>query len=178
MERYVERAGDVVDQVGDAAGDEARSALQFEIENVRFAFGLADRTMQELLMKRRLVEQDFLAPSALGELAHQLEREAMTLTQTFRSFASAARAHADARAARNAERRSAEEARMLLANERERSRARGRQPGGQAERPSQRLRQRPRSAPDRRSAARESLRRAAVMASAPSASSRFAIGSC
>jgi multidrug resistance efflux pump len=120
MERYVERAGDVVDQVGDAAGDEARSALQFEIENVRFAFGLADRTMQELLMKRRLVEQDFLAPSALGELAHQLEREAMTLTQTFRSFASAARAHADARAARNAERRSAEEARMLLANERER----------------------------------------------------------
>jgi multidrug efflux pump subunit AcrA (membrane-fusion protein) len=120
MERYAERAGDVVDQVGDAAGDEARSALEFEIENVRFAFGLADRTMQELLMKRGLVEQDFLAPSALGELAHQLEREAMTLTQAFRSFASAARAHADARATRNAERRTAEEGRKLLANERER----------------------------------------------------------
>jgi multidrug resistance efflux pump len=120
MERYVARAGDVVDQVGDAAGDEARSALQFELENVRFAFGLADRTMQELLMKRGLVEQDFLAPSALGELAHQLEREAMTLTQAFRSFARTARAHADAREVRNAERRTAVEGRKLLANERER----------------------------------------------------------
>jgi multidrug efflux pump subunit AcrA (membrane-fusion protein) len=120
MERYVQRAADVVDQVGDAAGDEARSALQFELENVRFAFALADRTMQELLMKRSLVVQDYLAPSALSELAHQLEREAMTLTQAFRAFASAARGHVDARATRAAERRTAEEGRKLLANERER----------------------------------------------------------
>jgi multidrug resistance efflux pump len=120
MARYVERAEGVAEHVGEAAGEEARSELRFGLESVRFSFALAERSMQEILLKRELVTSDFIAPVALRELIHQLEREAMDLAQGFRTLASSARGLTGSPAERHELVRSAEESRRLLANEAER----------------------------------------------------------
>src|SRR5262249_52141508 len=73
-----------------------------------------------ILLKRELVTQDYLAPSALRELSHQLEREAMDLAQTFRTLAASGRSLAGTPAERHERVRAADESARLLANEGER----------------------------------------------------------
>ena len=120
MARYVERGEDAARKIADATGEEAASQFRFEVESVRFSFTLANRSMEEILLKRELVTQDYLAPSALRELAHQLEREAMDLAQSFRGLTASGRSLAGSPAERSERVRVAEEARRLLANEGER----------------------------------------------------------
>ena len=114
---YVDRAEAVAEHVGEVAGEEAGRELRDGLESVRFSFALADRSMQEILLKRELVTQDLLAPVALRELVNQLERESMDLAQSFRALASGARGLAGSPAERREQVRGAEESRQLLANE-------------------------------------------------------------
>ena len=120
MARYVDRAEAAALHVGDVAGEEAGRQLRDGLESVRFGFSLAERSMQEILLKRELVTQELLAPVALRELISQLERETMDLSQSFRALASAARGLAGSPAERRERVRAAEESRQLLANEGER----------------------------------------------------------
>jgi multidrug resistance efflux pump len=120
MDRYVERAEQAARKIAEATGEEAASQFRFELESVRFSFTLASRSMEEILLKRELVSQDYLAPSALRELVHQLEREAMDLAQSFRGLTASGRSLAGSPAERAERVRAAEEARRLLANEAER----------------------------------------------------------
>jgi multidrug resistance efflux pump len=120
MARYVERGEQAARRIADAAGEEAASQFRFELESVRFSFALAARSMEEILAKRELVSQDYLAPSALRELVHQLEREAMDLAQGFRGLTASGRSLAGSPAERTERVRVAEETRRLLANEAER----------------------------------------------------------
>src|SRR5262249_38658791 len=57
MARYVERGEEAARKIADATGEEAASQFRFELESVRFSFALADRSMEEILLKRELVTQ-------------------------------------------------------------------------------------------------------------------------
>jgi multidrug resistance efflux pump len=120
MAGYVDRAEAAAEHVGEVAGVDAGRELRDGLETVRFSFSLAERSMQEILLKRELVTQDLLAPVALRELLNQLERETMDLAQSFRALASTARGLAGSPAGRRERVRAANESLQILANEGER----------------------------------------------------------
>jgi multidrug resistance efflux pump len=120
MARYSERAAAVADQLVKVAGPEAGRQFRFELEDLRFAYDLADHSMQELLMKHQLVERGFVAPVALREPCIQLEREAMELAHSFRALSGIARTVLGSPAEQIERVRSAEESRRLFASESER----------------------------------------------------------
>jgi len=120
MARYVEQVDGVAEHIGEAVGQDSRGELRFALDGLRFSFALAERSMQEIVLKHELVAQDILAPVALRELVLQLEREAMDLAQGFRSLAANARGRIGSPAQREELLRGAEENRRLLANEAER----------------------------------------------------------
>jgi multidrug resistance efflux pump len=117
MAGYVDRAEAAAEHLGDVAGEDAGRELRDGLESVRFGYSLADRSMQEILLKRELVMQELLAPVALRELISQLERESLELSRSFRALASAARGLAGSPAERRERVRAADESRQLLANE-------------------------------------------------------------
>src|SRR5690606_32337247 len=102
------------------AGPEAGRQFKFELEDLRFAYVLADHSMEEILEKRGLVEQGLIPAAALRELNTTLERETMELAQGFRVLSSSVRSLLGSRAEHDERVRSAEEIRRLLANEAER----------------------------------------------------------
>ena len=120
MARYAERGEQAAQNLTEIAGAESAGQFRFELQSVRFSYALAERSMEEILQKRELVTQDYLAPSALRELIHQLEREAMDLAQSFRGLTASGRSLAGSPADRRERVRAAEEAGRLLANEAER----------------------------------------------------------
>jgi multidrug resistance efflux pump len=117
MARYSERAGAVADQLTRLAGPEAGRQFRFELEDLRFAYDLADHSMAEILMKQELVQRGFLAPVALREPCIELEREAMQLAQSFRALSGGARALLGSPAEQSERVRSAEESQRLLFSE-------------------------------------------------------------
>jgi multidrug resistance efflux pump len=117
---YGARAEDVADHVSSVAGDDAGRELRERLENVRFAFALAESSMHEIALKHEFVRRGLLAPVELRELVSQLERESRDLGQSFTALASAARAWKGSPAERREWVRSAEERRQILANETER----------------------------------------------------------
>jgi multidrug resistance efflux pump len=120
MARYSERAAAVADQLADVAGSEAGRQFRFELEDLRFAYDLADHSMQELLMKHQLMERGFIAPVALREPCIELEREVMELAHNFRALSGSARTVLGSPTEQSERVRSAEESRRLLASESER----------------------------------------------------------
>lgn len=120
MARYSEGAATVADQLTKVAGAEAGRQFRFELEDLRFAYDLADQSMEEILMKHELVARGLLAPVALRELCIGLERETMELAHSFRAISGSARTLLGSPAEQSERVRSAEESRRLLANESER----------------------------------------------------------
>jgi multidrug resistance efflux pump len=120
MARYFERASAVADQLVKVAGADAGRQFNFELEDLRFAYALADHSMEEILMKHQLVERGFLATVALRTPCLELEREAMELTHSFRALTGSARTILGSPEEQSEHVRDAEETRRLLASESER----------------------------------------------------------
>jgi multidrug resistance efflux pump len=120
MARYSERAAAVADQLVKVGGAEAGRQFRFELEDLHFAYDLADHSMQEILMKHELMERGFIAPVALREPCIELEREAMQLAHSFRALSGSARTMLGSPAEQSERVRGAEESRRLLASESER----------------------------------------------------------
>jgi multidrug resistance efflux pump len=120
MARYSERAAAVADQLVKVAGSDAGRQFRFELEDLHFAYDLADHSMQEILMKHQLMERGFIAPVALREPCIELEREAMQLAHSFRALSGSARTVLGSPAEQSERVRGAEESRRLLASESER----------------------------------------------------------
>jgi multidrug resistance efflux pump len=117
MARYSERAAAVADQLARVGGSEAGRQFRFELEDLRFAYDLADHSMAEILTKQQLVQRGFLAPVALREPCIELEREAMQLAQSFRALSGSARSLSGSPVEQSERVRGAEERRQLLASE-------------------------------------------------------------
>lgn len=117
---YGERAEDVAEHVSSIAGEDSGRELRERLENVRFAFALAESSMHEIALKHEFVRRGLLAPVELRELVSQLERESRDLAQSFTALAAAARAWKGSPAERREWVRSAEERRQILANETDR----------------------------------------------------------
>lgn len=120
MARYSERAAAVGEQLVKVAGTEAGRQFRFELEDLHFAYDLADHSMEEILMKHQLMEQGFIAPVALRAPCLELEREAMELTHSFRGLTASARTILGSPEEQIEHVRGAEETRRLLASESER----------------------------------------------------------
>jgi multidrug resistance efflux pump len=120
MARYSERAAAVADQLVKVAGSEAGRQFRFELEDLHFAYDLADHSMEEILMKHQLMERGFIAPVALRAPCIELEREAMALAHSFRALSGSARTVLGSPAEQSERVRGAEESRRLLASESER----------------------------------------------------------
>src|SRR5579871_1444373 len=120
MARYSESAAAVADQLTKVAGIEAGRQFRFELEDLRFAYDLADQSMEEILMKHGLAARGLLAPVALREPCIELERETMELAHSFRAVSGSARSQLGSPAEQSERVRGAEESRRLLANESER----------------------------------------------------------
>jgi|GEM_PF-2462849 multidrug resistance efflux pump len=120
MDRYFAQAAKVAEHLVSVAGPEAGRQFKFELEDLRFAYVLADHSMEEILEKRGLVEQGLIPAAALRELNTTLERETIELAQGFRVLSSSVRSLLGSRAEHDERVRSAEEIRRLLANEAER----------------------------------------------------------
>jgi multidrug resistance efflux pump len=120
MAHYSKSAAAVADQLVKIAGSEAGRQFRFELEDLRFAYDLADHSMQELLVKHELVERGYLAPVTLREPCIELEREAMQLAHSFRALSGSARTVLGSPAEQSERVRGAEESRRLLASESER----------------------------------------------------------
>jgi multidrug resistance efflux pump len=117
MSRYSEGAAAVADHLAKVAGSEAGRQFRFELEDLRFAYDLADHSMEEILTKHELVQRGFLAPVALREPCIELEREAMQLANSFRALSGSARTQLGSPAEQSERVRGAEESRQLLASE-------------------------------------------------------------
>jgi len=117
MSRYSEGAAAVADHLAKVAGSEAGRQFRFELEDLRFAYDLADHSMEEILTKHELVQRGFLAPVALREPCVELEREAMQLANSFRALSGNARTLLGSPAEQSERVRAAEEGRQLLASE-------------------------------------------------------------
>jgi multidrug resistance efflux pump len=120
MARYSELAAAVADQLVQVAGTGAGRQFRFRLEDLDFAYDLADHSMQEILTKHQLMEQGFIAPVALREPCIELEREAMELAHGFRALSGSARTVSGSPAEQSERVRRAEESRRLLASESER----------------------------------------------------------
>jgi len=120
MARYSERSAAAADQLTRIAGSEAGRQLNFELEDLRFAYDRVDHSMEEILTKHELVDRGFLAPVALRELCIELERETMELAHSFRAFSGIARTLLGSPAEQNERVRSADESRRILESESER----------------------------------------------------------
>jgi multidrug resistance efflux pump len=120
MARYSELAAAVADQLVQDAGSGPGRQFRYQLEDLHFAYDLADHSMQEILTKNQLMEQGFIAPVALREPCIELEREAMALAHSFRALSGSARAVSGSPAERSERVRRAEESRRLLASESER----------------------------------------------------------
>jgi multidrug resistance efflux pump len=120
MARYSELAAAVADQLVQVAGSAAGRQFRFQLEDLHFAYDLADHSMQELLTKHQLMEQGFIAPVALRAPSIELEREAMELAHGFRALSGTARSVSGSPADQSERMRRAEESRRLLASESER----------------------------------------------------------
>src|SRR6185369_17252499 len=72
MVQYVQRAGDVADHVESVVGTDAGRELRARLENVRFSFGLARSSLQEIALKHEYVARGLLAPVELRGLVNQL----------------------------------------------------------------------------------------------------------
>jgi multidrug resistance efflux pump len=120
MERYSERAAAVAEHLSRVGGTEAGRQFRFELEDLRFAYTLADHSMEEILLKHDLVARGILAAAVLRELSLELERETMDLAHNFRALSGSARTLLGSRAEQSERLRGAEESRRLLANESER----------------------------------------------------------
>ena len=117
---YGQRAEDVAEHVSSIAGEDSGRELRERLENVRFAFALAESSMHEIALKHEFVRRGLLAPVELRELVSQLERESRDLAQSFTALAASARAWKGSPAERREWVRSAEERRQILANETDR----------------------------------------------------------
>jgi multidrug resistance efflux pump len=120
MARYSERAAAVADQLVKVAGTDSGRQFNFELEDLRFAYDLADHSMEEILMKLQLVDQGFLAAVSLRAPCLELERETMELTHSFRTLSASARTILGSPEEQSEHVRGAEETRRLLASESER----------------------------------------------------------
>ena len=120
MARYSARSAAVADQLTNVGGVDAGRQFNFQLDDLRFAYSLADHSMEEILMKYQLVERGFLAAVALRAPCAELEREAMELTHSFRALSASARTILGSPAEQSERVRGAEEARRLLASESER----------------------------------------------------------
>jgi len=120
MARYSELAAAVADQLVQVAGSKAARQFKFELEDLNFAYDLADHSMQEILTKHQLMEQGFIAPVALREPCIELEREAVELAHNFRALSGSAHSVWGSPAEQSERVRRAEESRRLLASESER----------------------------------------------------------
>jgi multidrug resistance efflux pump len=120
MARYSERASAVADQLVNVAGADAGRQFNFELEDLRFAYDLADHSMEEILTKHQLVERGFLATVTLRAPCLELEREAMELAHSFRALMGSARTLLGSPEEQIEHVRGAEETRRLLASESER----------------------------------------------------------
>jgi len=120
MARYSEMAAAVAGQLVEVAGSGAGRQFRFELEDLHFAYDLADHSMQEILTKHQLMEQGFIAPVALREPCIELGREAMELAHSFRALSGTARTLSGSPAEQSERRQRAEDNRRLLASESER----------------------------------------------------------
>ena len=120
MAKFSARAATVVDQLARVGGVDAGRQFSFQLDDLRFAYGLVDHSMEEILMKYQLVDRGFLAAVALRAPCAELERETMELTHGFRALSASARTMLGSPAEQTEHVRGAEESRRLLASEAER----------------------------------------------------------
>jgi multidrug resistance efflux pump len=119
-ERYSEHAAAVADHLVEIGGPEAGRQFSSELEDLHFAYVLADHSMEEMLEKHALVKEGLLPSVVLRELNVQLERETIELAHGFRALSGSARTLLGSRAEQNERVRGAEESRRLLESESER----------------------------------------------------------
>jgi multidrug resistance efflux pump len=119
-ERYSERAAAVGAYLVEIGGPEVGRQFNSELEDLHFAYVLADHSMEEILEKRALVKEGLLPSMMLRELNVQLERETIELAHGFRALSGSARTLVGSRAEQNERVRGAEEGRRLLDSESER----------------------------------------------------------
>ena len=119
-ERYSKQAAAVADQLVEVGGPEAGRQFSAGVDDLHFAYVLADHSMEEILEKRALVKDGLVPAMVVRDLNAQLERETIELAHGFRALSGSARTLLGSRSQQMERIRGAEESRRLLENESER----------------------------------------------------------